>query len=256
MLEKWRLLNTSPRNAFYNMALDEAIVIAKSQNLVPNTLRFFRWKPSAVSIGYFQSMDEEINTEACKNRSIDCVRRRTGGGAVFHDENGELTYSLIMGESHRLITKDFQNTYKTLCSGLVLGLENLGLPARFKPINDIEVEGKKISGNAQTRGLNIVHQHGTILREVDVNLMFEILRVPNEKIKDKMIKAVQERVTSVNSYLKREVTFEELCHALIRGFSEAFKIELTLGNITKHEEKLAGELEAKKYATEKWNLKR
>jgi len=256
MLEKWRILNTGANNAFYNMALDEAIVIARSKNLVPNTLRFFRWSPSAVSIGYFQSMKEEIDTEVCKDKGIDCVRRRTGGGAVYHDQNGELTYSLIMNEDHRLVTEDFQNTYETLCSGLVLGLKLLGLPARFRPINDIEVEGRKISGNAQTRGMNVVHQHGTILREVDVNLMFKVLKVPSEKIRDKMIKVVQERVTSVNSLLRRNVSFGELSDALLRGFSEAFQIELIPGKITEFEDKLTVELEKSKYATEGWNLKR
>lgn len=256
MLEKWRLLDTGANNAFYNMALDEAIVMARSKNLVPNTLRFFRWKPSAVSIGYFQGMNEEIDTEVCKTKGIDCVRRRTGGGAVFHDQSGELTYSLIIDEDHRLITKDFQSTYETLCSGLVKGLKFLGLPAQFRPINDIEVEGRKISGNAQTRGMNVVHQHGTILREVNVDLMFKILKVPNEKIRDKMIKVASERVTSVNTFLKRNVSFEELSNALIRGFSEAFQIELILGHSNKFEDKLTVELETEKYATEGWNLKR
>jgi lipoate-protein ligase A len=256
MIEKWRFLNTGAKNAFFNMALDEAIVIARSKNLVPNTLRFFRWNPSAVSIGYFQSMNEEIDIEACKDKGIDCVRRRTGGGAVFHDENGELTYSLIINEDHRLVTKDFQNTYETLCSGLVLGLRLLGIPAKFKPINDIDVEGRKISGNAQTRGMNVVHQHGTILREVDVNLMFKVLKVPSEKIRDKMIAVVQERVISVNTFLKRNVSFEKLSDALFRGFSEALQIELIPGHTTKFEDKLTLELKTKKYATESWNLKR
>ena len=78
------------------MALDEAIAVARSKNLVPNTLRFFRWKPSAVSIGYFQGMDEEVDTAACDSKGIDYVRRRTGGGAVYHDRDGELTYSMII----------------------------------------------------------------------------------------------------------------------------------------------------------------
>ena len=81
MVEKWRLLDTGIRDAFYNMALDEAIVIARSKNVVPNTIRFFRWGPSAVSIGYFQSMEEEVDIAACDRKGVDYVRRRTGGGA-------------------------------------------------------------------------------------------------------------------------------------------------------------------------------
>jgi len=256
MVEKWRVLDTGLHDAFYNMALDEAIVNARSRNLVSNTLRFFRWKPSAVSIGYFQSMEEEIDTKACNERGIDYVRRRTGGGAVYHDQDGELTYSLIIDEHHRLIHGDFQKTYETLCSGLVLGLKLLGIPAEFRPINDIVVEGKKISGNAQTRGMSIVHQHGTILREVDPSLMFTVLKVPSEKIRDKMIKFASERVTSINGFLKSQLSFEELKEALTNGFLEAFKVEFVPQKTAKFESQLAVKLRKEKYGTREWNFKR
>jgi lipoate-protein ligase A len=256
MGEKWRLLDTGLRDAFYNMALDEAIAVARSKNLVPNTLRFFRWEPSAVSIGYFQSMEEEVDTSTCDEKGINYIRRRTGGGAVYHDRDGELTYSLIMNQDHRLISRDFQETYETLCSGLVKGLRLLGIPAEFKPINDIVAYGKKVSGNAQTRGMNVVHQHGTILREVDPSLMFKVLKVPNEKIRDKLIKSVEERVASVNSLLKKEIGFEELQRALIKGFEEACEVTLALGTTTKVEEQLTAKLKTEKYATKEWNFKR
>jgi len=256
MVEVWRLLDTGLHDAFYNMALDEAIAVAKSKNLVPNTLRFFRWEPSAVSIGYFQSMEEEVDIAACDQRGVGYVRRRTGGGAVYHDRDGELTYSLIMNEDHRLISRDFQQTYEVLCSGLVSGLGLLGIPAEFKPINDIVVEGRKMSGNAQTRGMNVVHQHGTILREVDPSLMFMVLKVPSEKIRDKLIKSVEERVTSIDKFLRREVGFEELKAALTRGFEGSFKVKLELGQTLKFEEELAEKLRAEKYASKEWNFKR
>ncbi len=256
MAEEWRLLDTGLGDAFYNMALDEAIAIARSKKLVPNTLRFFRWEPSAVSIGYFQSMEEEVDIKACNKLGIDYVRRRTGGGAVYHDRDGELTYSLIINEDHPLISRDFQKTYENLCSGIIRGLRILGVPAEFKPINDIIVGGKKISGNAQTRSMNVVHQHGTILRDVNPTLMFTVLKVPSEKIRDKMIKSVKERVTSIKSYLKKEVSFEELKDALIKGFEETFNIRLIPGEVTNFEEQTAIKLKMEKYSTREWNFKR
>jgi lipoate-protein ligase A len=249
-------LDTGLHDAFYNMALDEAIAVARSKNLVPNTLRFFRWKPSAVSIGYFQGMDEEVDTAACDSKGIDYVRRRTGGGAVYHDRDGELTYSMFINLEHRLVSKDFQETYGTLCSGLVSGLRFLGVQAEFKPINDIVVGGKKVSGNAQTRGVNVVHQHGTVLLEVDPSLMFAVLKVPNEKIRDKLIKSVEERVTSLHGLLKREVSFDELKEALVKGFEASFKIRLAQGALTEFEEQKAAELKTEKYARRGWNFKR
>jgi len=256
MSEKWRLLDTGLKDAFYNMALDEAIAIARARKIVPNTIRFFRWEPSAVSIGYFQSMEEEVDIEACNNLGIDYVRRRTGGGAVYHDRDGELTYSIIVDEDHQLISRDFQKTYEILCSGLVNGLRMLGVPAEFRPINDIVVMGRKISGNAQTRSMGVVHQHGTILRDVNPKLMFTVLKVPSEKIRDKMIKSVEERVTSIKRYLGREVSFEDLKNAIIRGFEETFSIKLAPGEVTEFEKQLAIKLINEKYSTREWNFKR
>ncbi|MBS7640205.1 MAG: biotin/lipoate A/B protein ligase family protein [Candidatus Bathyarchaeia archaeon] len=256
MVEEWRLLDTGLRDAYYNMALDEAIAIARSKKLVPNTIRFFRWEPSAVSIGYFQSMEEEVDIETCNKLGIQYVRRRTGGGAVYHDRDGELTYSIVVDEGHQLISRDLQKTYEVLCSGLVKGLRVLGVPAEFRPINDIVVEGKKISGNAQTRSMGVVHQHGTILRDVNLKLMFTVLKVPSEKIRDKMIKSVEERVTSIKKYLGREISFDELKSALIRGFEEAFNIKLVPGEVTEFEEKLATKLRDEKYSTREWNFRR
>jgi len=255
MVEAWRLLDTGAADAYYNMALDEAIAIARSRNLVSNTIRFFRWKPSAVSIGYFQGMEEEVDMEACKSRGVDYVRRITGGGAVYHDYNGELTYSIIVNEGHRVVPEDILKSYEILCSGLIHGLSLVGVPAEFKPINDIVAGGRKISGNAQTRRIGIVHQHGTILREVDPALMFSLLRVPSEKIRDKLIKSVKERVTSVNSYLGREVSFEELNKVFKKGFEKAFKVRLVKEQITDYENGLAAELRGK-YASKEWNFKR
>ena len=254
-VEEWRLLDTDAGDAYYNMALDEAIATARSRNQVPNTIRFFRWKPSAVSIGYFQSMEEEVDIAACKSMGVDYVRRVTGGGSVYHDYNGELTYSIMVSEANRLIPKDILKSYEVLCSGLTLGLSLLGIPAEFKPINDIVVADRKISGNAQTRRMGVVHQHGTILREVDPEVMFTLLKVPSEKIRDKLIQSVKERVTSINGYLGKEVKFGELKAALKEGFERTLNIRLARQETTEYEAELATQLR-KKYASREWNFKR
>ncbi|RLI40704.1 lipoate--protein ligase family protein [Candidatus Bathyarchaeota archaeon] len=256
MVEEWRFLDTGLHDAFYNMALDEAIMTARSKNLIPNTIRFFRWRPSAVSIGYFQSMKDEVDIAACNERGIDYVRRITGGGTVYHDEEGELTYSITVAENHRLASKDFQKTYQVLCSGLVQGLNLLGIPAKFKQVNDIIVDGEKISGNAQTRKRGVILQHGTILRRVNPPLMFTLLKVPSEKIRGKLIKTVNERVTSIERYLGREVSFEELKKALRNGFEKAFKIRLIEGQLIDFENSLTSELIVKKYSSKSWNFRR
>ena len=200
-------------------------------------------------------MEEEVDIKACDELGIDYVRRRTGGGAVYHDTEGELTYSIIVDQTHRLISEDFQETYQTLCSGLVLGLRKLGVPAEFKPINDIVSHGRKISGNAQTRGMNVVHQHGTILRKVDPALMFRVLKVPSEKIRDKMIKSVKERVTSIKQKIG-SVDMNDVEQAMINGFEKTFDVKLVEGRLSEKEKRYTEQLRDEKYATKEWNFKR
>lgn len=255
-MEKWRLISLEEHDSFTNMALDEAIILARSRGLVSNTIRLYRWKPSAVSIGYFQSIHEEVNLKACERLGINVVRRITGGGAVYHDYNGEITYSIIVDENHPLIPTDLVKSYMVLCKGIVNALGILGLSAEFKPINDIMVGGRKISGNAQTRRHGVILQHGTILVDFDPLTMFTVLKISKAKILDKAIKSVRQRVTTIRQELRNKVEFEVVCEALIKGFSEALGIELIPGKLSDFELELAKRLRDEKYATQDWNFRR
>ncbi len=250
--DKWRLLRIREDKGAMQMAIDEAMLLARAQNLVPNTLRFFTWKPPALTIGYFQSLEQEINDSKAKEFGIDVVRRYTGGGAVFHD--AELTYSLVVPEKQ--ISYEIVDSYGILCRGIIEGLRILGLESEFYPINDILAGGKKISGNAQTRKRGIILQHGTILLDVDVRKMFSLLKVSDEKIRDKMIKKVEERVTSLKNELGREVSLEELQDAIIKGFEKALNIELIDGELSDKEMELAEKLYQEKYSTKEWSYLR
>ena len=239
------------------MAIDEAIMLAMKEGKAPPTLRIYRWKPSAVSIGTFQGMRDEVDVEFCKSKSIDIIRRITGGGAVYHDYNGEVTYSIIMPKEHPLALDDILDSYKLLCGGIVKALNHLDIKnGEFKPINDVTVGEKKVSGNAMTRRHDCVLQHGTTLLDLDVNLMFTILKVPQEKISDKMISDVKERVTSIQDILNRQVHIDELRDALALGFSEALEIELIPGKLSPEEQQRAEILAKEKYSTDTWNFSR
>src|SRR5665648_372618 len=94
-MDTWRLLLLKTNNAAWNMAIDEAILQARIADKVPNTLRFYRWQPSAVSIGRNQNPASEVCLETAKQLGVDVVRRASGGGAVYHDFEGEVTYSVV-----------------------------------------------------------------------------------------------------------------------------------------------------------------
>ncbi|MEM5871325.1 MAG: biotin/lipoate A/B protein ligase family protein [Candidatus Aenigmatarchaeota archaeon] len=247
-MEKWRLIKTIETNGAMQMAIDEAILIARTKNIVPNTLRFFKWKPPCITIGFFQSLEKEVDVKEARKMGVDVVRRYTGGGAVFHDK--ELTYSFVVSE--KLVGKDVIKSYKKICNAIVEGLKLIGINSQFRPINDIVVNEKKISGNAQTRKEGFVLQHGTILIDVDVKKMFSLLKVPDEKIKDKMIKNVEDRVTSIKKELGKEIDQKDLERSILKGFEKVFKVSFFESKLTDYEIKIAEKLCGEKYSTKEW----
>ncbi len=242
-----RVIFDNKHKAFWNMALDESLLMHLKD--IGPTLRLYGWNPAAISIGYFQSLEEEVNVEKAKEMGIDLVRRITGGGAVYH--KWELTYSIVLPPPKGKVL----NSYKLIERGLIESFKILGIEAKYSGINDIEVRGKKISGNAQTRKYGGLLQHGTILMDVDVEEMFSLLKVPNEKLKDKMIKSVKERVTSLRA-LGIDTDFQELQNIVAEGFKKALGARLYEEELSEEIIKKAKELEVNKYATREWLYRR
>lgn len=242
----WRVIPLETHTAAMNMALDEACAHEVVQGNVSPTIRFYRWKPSAVSIGYFQSLAQEVDVQECAKQGVDIVRRRTGGGAVYHDHDGEITYSVIAPE--KMFASNIVESYKQVADWIIAGLKKLNVHAEFVPINDLVVSGKKISGNAQTRRNKILQMHGTILCDVDVDKMFSLLRVPDEKMKGKTITMVKERVTSMRQHGATEYT--SIYEALYEGFTtgKTFSQEKWTTNEWENARVLADE----KYGSPKW----
>jgi lipoate-protein ligase A len=245
----WRVIDYSENDAFMNMAIDESV----SESVAaggPPTIRFYGWNPCAVSIGYFQSLVKEVDAAKCAEHGVDLVRRRTGGGAVYHDTYGEITYSVIGKEG--LFPKDILASYRQICSFVVDSLSILGIVSEFKPINDIVVGGRKISGNAQTRRGGVLLQHGTILYSVDVDKMFTLLRVSDEKIRDKMIASAKERVTSISR--ERNVARDHAYGAIFEGFTRGKAF--SLGGLSENERARALSLAKSRYTSDSWNRMR
>lgn len=254
MSHPFRLLQTGYAGAAFNMGLDMAILDSVSSGESLPTLRFYGWKPPAISLGYFQSVEEEINLEACRERGVDVVRRITGGGAVFHDT--EVTYSIGIPEGHPLASPSIPESYKILCQGIIDGLALLDIDAEFAPINDILVGGKKISGNAQTRRNHCIFQHGTILLAVDAATMFSLLKVPKEKSRGKMIEDIMARVTSVSAIAGDSPGFESVSGAIRDGFSSALDLAYVEDQPRQKELESAASYASSKFSDNAWTFRR
>lgn len=239
---KIRILETGYKPAALNMAIDEALIENIAEAPV---LRIYGWRPAAISVGYFQSIKEEVDLEKCSQLGVDVVRRLTGGGAVLHDL--ELTYSFITKQ----YPQNIMESCRWICDAIVMSINRLGYDASFVPLNDILVNGKKVSGSAQTRRKGVLLQHGTLLLGVDVDKMFSVLKVPSEKLRDKIIKDVKERVTSLAG-----TTFDDMASSLKTSFAEKFDAKLVADSLSIEEISRAEWLAERKYSSKEWNLRR
>ena len=132
-------------SAAKNMALDETLLELKGTGKSPNTLRFLQFSPRTVLVGYHQSIQEEIRENYCRAHNIEINRRITGGGAIFFDEN-QLGWEVICDKEFFDVVIPNNRLFKTLCLPVRSALKFLGLDATFRPRNDIEINGRKISG--------------------------------------------------------------------------------------------------------------
>jgi lipoate-protein ligase A len=264
-MNTWRLLKLEAQNAFMNMAIDEAILRMRVADDGPDTLRFYSWKPSAVSVGRFQKIESEVHVDECKKFGVDIVRRMSGGGAVYHDSNGEVTYSVI-AKTQEMGTTEVAETYSRIYGAINEALRVMGISADYctgdsKKCPNLTVNGKKISGSAQANKSGVVLQHGTFLLDVDLAKMFTFLKVPWASTFTQVLEVAKNKITSVHNELGHIITLETAINAIAHGFQVAFNIQVIENvqsletKLTNNELELAEKLYTEKYSTKEWNFK-
>jgi lipoate-protein ligase A len=238
-----------------NMAIDEAILTARIEEQAPNTLRFYRWQPSTVSVGKNQNPEAEVYLDECRRLGVDVVRRMSGGGTVYHDYEGEVTYSVV-AKTGDLGTADITTVYAKIYEAIKKALGLLGITADFssgdaRNCPNMTVNGKKISGSSQAITRGVVLQHGTVLRSMDLPKMFTLLKLKNASCTQAAVIA-QRKITSIENELGHAVTHEKVAEVLAEGFASVLKVRLELGKLTPREVESANRLCKEKYATKEW----
>ncbi len=246
---EWRIIGPERRKGQMNLALEEACIEAVASGKAPPTLFFYEWENPAVIIGHFQKVHDEVDAEACRIHGVDIIRRITGGGAMYQDGEG-MTYGFIVPDT--ALPNDIGQIYRHVCGNIVEALKLLGILSEFKPINDIVISGKKVSGSAMTKRCGAVLVHGTLLHTLDVEKMFRFLKVGRTKISDKGIASVKERVTAITDH--RKVTKEDLYNALAAAFTK--NKDYQRGGWTDFELQRAGELLKERYMNPEWIYRR
>jgi lipoate-protein ligase A len=233
-MEDWFLLDTGESSPEYNMALDEALLSFSLKNNIP-ILRFYKWNPPTLSIGYFQKAGAAVDFAELSKRGFGFVRRPTGGRAVLHDK--EITYSICLPISHNLLELSIIDSYDLLCKPIVEAFNNLGISAYLSADNDtevnspscfaaptfkdIKVNGKKIVGSAQMRDKRGLLQHGSILINVNIEDIFSVLKTNGNK--NKLINLSKRKITSLRDEGFKD-SIEKLKEEIIKTFIDAFDI--------------------------------
>jgi lipoate---protein ligase len=236
----WRLLLDSTSDPSVNLGVEEAIVRSRKDELCPDTLRIWR-NDRSVILGCNSNVQDEVNMQVCKRIGIRVLRRTSGGGAVYHDL-GNYNYSVIMKEKHANPDHDVLDIYEQFAKAILNGLALLNVKAEFQHPNSILLNGKKISGMAQHRFYNVILFHGTLLVNSDLELLSSALLNPKHE------------VTTISREGLGCPSSEAIEEAIIAGFRTTLQIQFDIGTLTPYESRLAEELVAMKYGTEKWNF--
>ena len=265
-MEEWRILPFQKAGAVENMAVDEAVFRVHIRRKNPPTLRFYGWRVPALSIGYFQDYEKEVDSGACRRFGVEIIRRPTGGKAVLHEQ--ELTYAVIAGADSPLFPPDILKTYRVISNCIARGLAEVGIrvemktdgrqapdgtlrsscfsfPSRF----ELLVGGRKICGSAQMRSHGAFLQHGSLLLTFDPLRTCAVMLPHRERDADLLRNAI----TSVGEQAGPLIDEESLCRVLREGFEQVLGIRFREGPLTPEEEGLRDELMTKKYGSEGWN---
>ncbi|TDM04333.1 lipoate--protein ligase family protein [Macrococcus carouselicus] len=276
MTEQWLFINTKKQNPYFNMALDEALLNWVSEGKMQPVIRFYGWNPRTLSIGYFQKLEKEIDIEKVKANDIGLVRRTTGGRGVLHDK--ELTYSVVVPESHPDMPQAVTEAYRVISNGLLEGFKELGFDAEFAiprteeqkaKLRDprssvcfdapswyeLVVEGRKVAGSAQTRQKGVILQHGSILQDIDTNELFDLFIYKNPRMREKMQNAFSDKAVAINDLSDRHVTIKEMEEAFHKGFEKGLGIELVPYELTNEQLEEVYQI-ADKYMSDEWTYRR
>ncbi len=243
-----RLLDFGKVDSLRSLAIFHGVAYALDRDH-PDTITLTRPRDPFVSIGHHQDAKTEVDLEFCRNAGVPVYRREVGGGAVYLDEGQTFWHTIF----HRdRVPTSLADIYSRFLAGPVLALNRIGIPAVHRPVNDIQVEGRKIGGTgAATIGESMVVA-GSLMFDFNYKLMSQVLRVPSEKFRDKVYSTMREYLTTINRQLGE--------HAPKRPEAERILVECfteTLGDVLVEDEPRPDELasiaeQEERIASEEW----
>lgn len=244
----FEILHPEPLSPLQHLALDQVLVEELGAGRRGPALRIWEWASSAVVIGSFQSLRNEVDGEAARRRGVQVVRRISGGGAMFVEPGNTITYSLYVPAT-LVDGLSFEQSYAFLDDWVLGALSDVGIAATYVPLNDIASPQGKIGGAAQKRlaGGAVLH-HATMAYDIDADAMLDVLRIGREKLSDKGTASADKRVDPMRS--QTQMARGDIIEAFKTHFRSRYTTED--GDIRPEEYSRAEELIASKFATPEW----
>ncbi|CAN5792827.1 hypothetical protein BH20CHL2_BH20CHL2_13490 [soil metagenome] len=245
--QEWQLIAPTPRAPAENLALDEVLTVRVGSGERKPTLRFWGWSRQAVILGRFQSARNEINADVAAEHGIDVVRRISGGGAMFVEPDGAITYSIYVPDDF-VQGMSFADSYEMFDHWVIDALGELGVNAWYQPLNDITSDAGKIGGAAQARRGGAVLHHTNMAYQMTTSLLGQVLRVGEEKLSDKGIRSAERRVGPLRNQTALER--DDIIYHLIGHFRSRFG--LAADSLTDDELAEMQRLVESQFSTREW----
>lgn len=249
---EWRLITDDGVSASFGLAADEALAHRVGLQISTPVLRLYTYRSHCALVGRFQNVANEIHEDYCHAHGIAINRRPTGGGAILMGAD-QLGVALIVRGRGQEVYARARELMSHFAAGLLRGFQQLGLEANFRHKNDIEIKGKKLVGlgiyRATGGGLLF---HASVLVDLDIALMLRVLKTPFEKIADKAIDTVAERITTIRRECRSSIDVEAVRSVVAAGFASVFDVRLLPATFTDDELTAIAELETQKYRTDEW----
>lgn len=237
----FRVIDTGVRDGRRQIAFDQAMIDLHREGKVRDSVRFLRFQPCAL-VGRHQSIGKELKLDYCRENGIGIVRRITGGGAIYLDP-GQVGWELVISRK-RVPLPTLQDYTREICEAVASGLSQaFSIDARFRPRNDIEVDGRKLCGTGGFFDGDTLFYQGTVLVDADPERVLACLNVPEEKLRKRNLDNASNRLVTLKHLMSGVAPEIESIHeAILRGLSEQFGIDFSFELPSDDEEKLAAKI--------------
>ncbi|MCB1529239.1 MAG: lipoate--protein ligase family protein [Hyphomicrobiaceae bacterium] len=236
----FRVIDTGVREGRANIAFDAALIDLHAAGHIPDTIRFLQFQPTAL-VGRHQAISRELKLDVCRREGFGIARRMTGGGAIYFDP-GMLGWEVVLSRK-RLALPSLADYTRRLCQAVAQGMsENFGINARFRPRNDIEVDGRKISGTGGFFDGDTLFFQGTVLIDTDPERVLSALNVPRAKLERHELDRPESRITTLRALIGHAPDVAEVKRAVADGLAGSLQLDLEVSGAWELEESTAAQM--------------